>query len=400
MASGFRRAGLTVLLGSVLGFGINLALTPVLSRLVDPATFGSFMSVAATAAVFVGVSTMRLEVLAQGGGGVDSGDALRLASLLLWVTAALLGLVLLVGWALGAWGPLWLLVAPLVALGSWQLVGSATLTSRARYRSLAVANFLQGASTGLLQTGLAAVSPTVGGLAAGALLGRLGWAPHLPRWPSWRQARCTWTALRRRAVPAGTSAAINSLAGQAQILLPAALYGSSAAGFFAMAVRLLPAPLAVVSQAASAAAVGEVGRALRTGEGDPAATIRRGMKDLTLVGLLPCSAALALGTWAVPWLLGERWQLSGSILAILAVGVFAQFVVAPFSQVLNLTGHSAWLLRWDVTRLLLLVAAFGVPAVLGYDVRLAAGASSVVLIVVYTWLGRLCLRAASSPSAS
>lgn len=390
---------MTVLVGSVLGFGVNLALTPVLSRLVDPETFGSFMSLAAVAAVFVGVSTMRLEVIAQGS-GVDTRDSLRLASLLLWVCAAVLGVVLVGGWALGLWGATWMLVSPLVALGSWQLVGSATLTLGSRYRPLAVANFLQGAGTGTFQTGLAAVSPTVGALAAGALLGRAGWAVHLPRWPSWRRARSTWSQVRSRAVTAGASAAINSLAGQAQILLPAALYGPVAAGFFAMAIRLLPAPLAVVGQAAAAAVVGEVGRAIRTGQGDPAGTIRRGMRDLAIVGFLPCVAAGVLGVWAVPWLLGERWQQTGLLLALLAPGVFAQFVVAPFSQVLNLTGHSRWLLRWDTTRLLLLLAAFGVPAGLDYDVTVAAGACSVVLLAVYTWMGYLCVGAVGDSESS
>src|SRR5690349_11913384 len=63
--SGFRRAGLKVLIGSAAGAGLALVLTPVLSRLVSPEVFGSFMTLVALASVFVGVSTMRLEVASQ-----------------------------------------------------------------------------------------------------------------------------------------------------------------------------------------------------------------------------------------------------------------------------------------------------------------------------------------------
>lgn len=398
---GFRRAGATVALGSALGFGVALALTPVLSRLVSPQVFGNFMAVVAVAALLTGVSTLRLEILAQAYSDERQARTLRLALGTMWVTSAIVALITVVGWVMGVLEPRWLWVAPMVALGSWQLVGSARLVVAGQYRSLAVANFVQGSSTGVAQVGLAAVSPAMWALSTGVVAGRLVWWRHLPSLPRRHEVVSTWLLNRARAVRAGSSALINSTAGQVQILLPALLYGPVAAGVFAMAVRLLPAPLMVISQAMAAAAIGEVGRSLRDQDGRTRSIVRRGLRDLFILGILPCVAVAVLAPFVTGRLLGERWEEVGVILAVLSAGVLAQFCAAPFSQVLNLTGHSGRLLVWDVTRLVALGGAFVAPSVMGQPLSVAAGVYSVTLVLLYVFLSALVLgavRASGGPS--
>ena len=57
-----RKAGFTVLIGSGLGSAVSLLVTPLISRVFDPAVYGKFALITGVTSVFVGVSTFRLEV--------------------------------------------------------------------------------------------------------------------------------------------------------------------------------------------------------------------------------------------------------------------------------------------------------------------------------------------------
>lgn len=393
--SGFRRAGLKVLVGSAAGAALALVLTPVLSRLVTPGVFGSFMTLVALASVFVGVSTMRLEVAGQSEPEEDeAASVLGLAMTLAVVLGAAITAVTVVAWWLGLTSALALTIGPLVAIASTQLVGAASLARQRNYGALARANFLQNGGMTAAQTALAALSPTIGALVAGFVVSRLAWLPHLPRL-LWRRAAVarTWGRHRAYALTAGTSAGINSLAGQVPILLPALVFGDQAAGWFAMALRILVSPLSLVGEAAAAAAVGEISQALRTGAGTARSVLRRGLLDLVLVGAVPAFLAGVFGVAAVPMLLGPQWEETGAIVAALAVGAWAQFAVAPFSQALNLSGRSRWLLVWDVCRLVTITAAFLVPSLLGLGIVAAAACYSAVMVALYAAMSVMCDRA-------
>lgn len=393
--SGFRRAGLTVLIGSAGGAALALVLTPVLSRLVTPGVFGTFMTFVALASVMVGVSTMRLEVAGQAEPDDDEARAvLGLGMSLAVALGVLVTAATVVAFLLDLVPLLTLTVGPMVTIASTQLIGAAWLARRQAYGALAGASFVQNGGLAVAQAGLATLSPTVGALIVGFVLSRAYWFLHIPRFV-WRRtaARRVWRRHRAYALTAGTSAGVNSLAGQVPILLPALLYGDQAAGLLAMALRILVSPLALIAEAAAAAAVGEISQAIRIQSGQGRAVLRRGLLDLATVGALPSLAAGALGTVAVPWLLGEEWAGAGTIVAVLAAGAWAQFIVAPFSQALNLSGHSRWLLVWDLARLSVVTAAFLVPSSLGLGIVAAAACYSVAMLGLYAAMSIMCDRA-------
>lgn len=386
--SGFRRAGLKVLVGSAGGAALALVLTPVLSRLVTPGVFGSFMTLVALASVLVGVSTMRLEVAGQAEPGDDEARAvLGLGMSLAVALGILVSVATAVAYLLNLVPLLALTVGPMVTIASTQLVGAAWLARRQAYGTLAAASFAQNGGLAVAQAGLAVLSPTVGALVLGFVVSRAYWFLHIPAL-AWRRSEASriWARHRTYALTAGTSAGVNSLAGQVPILLPAALYGDQAAGFLAMALRILVSPLSLIGEAAAAAAVGEISQALRSRSGQARVVLRRGLLDLAVIGAVPALAAGTLGVVAVPWLLGDQWAATGTIVSALALGAWAQFVVAPFSQTLNLSGRSTWLLRWDVCRLLLVIGAFLVPSLSGLGIVAAALTYSVVMVGLYAAL--------------
>ena len=400
------RAGFTILLGSAGGFGLALILTPVISRLYAPSVFGTFAVVTALVAVFVGLSTFRLEVLAQR--SVDDAEAERLLHLAVltalgWGVAVGLvsGVVVLVT-DVGAY---LLTTGPLVTIASLQLVGSARLTRERRYRELAGLNFAQGAGTAVLQVVAGWIAGTAGSLIAGFAAARLVWLTAVrglsqawrTRHAYRRSLTSMWRKSRRYAAVSGCAAAINSVGSQLPLLLSSLLFGQAEVGFLAMAIRLLVAPMAIVGQAAAVASVGEIGQLLR--QQDPAAPtmVCRGMWYLLALGALPCAAASVVGPWLVPWLLGPEWAQTGHLLFWLALGTLAQFAVAPFSQMLNLTGHHAWMLCWDACRLLVVGLAMTLPAAFGQPLDVAVAAYSLSSVVLYAILGFVCTRAVASP---
>lgn len=390
--SKFRSATLRVTIGSALGYLITLLLTPVLSRLFGPEAFGLSATVIAVISVFTGISTFRLEVFAQRSTDEQEARTIFRYGLL---CAASWGLLVSVV-ALVAWWQLevdwpWLLVGPLVFLASLQLIGGAVLTRQRRYTALATANFTQGAGTGVAQMLLGFVQASPLSLVLGFGAARLVWFFPLSRLRAPRDSAPVRVPdeVRRDAPVAGVSALVNSLGGQLTILVASALYGAVEAGLLAMAIRLLVSPLAIIGQAAAAASIGELGRLIRAGSGEGASVVKSAMRDLALVGAVPCVGLALVGLFFASPLLGPEWEQAGQMMALLAPGTLLQFAVSPFSQLLNITGRSRQLLVWDVVRVVVLSVALVLPWHLGASILVTVACYSATLIPLYVWMAVL-----------
>jgi O-antigen/teichoic acid export membrane protein len=378
--------------------GVSLLATPFISRLFDPTVYGSFALITGVTSVFVGISTFRLEIQSlRVGNNAEAIGLIRLGLL----TSLIWGLALTVaaGAAIVLWhaNRFWLSMGTLVFVSSLQLLGSAALTRARRYRSLAVANFLQGAGLGVAQLLLGLVNTGAGALLGGFGLARLGWIPTLRQSDSEKGGMFTlWNHNRRFALIAGSSAFLNSLTTALPVLLTSLFYGDATVGQLAIATRVLVTPLGIVGQAASSANLGEVGRLLRCGDVRAPQLVRHGMRDLLVLGLIPCGVAGALGTWVVPLILGAAWQEAGLLLAVLALGTLGQFVAVPFSQLLNLTGNNRLQLIWDTGRFCATILSIGIPWALGMSPVWAIASWSVTLTVVYGSLMYMIVRAVAN----
>ena len=395
---GVRKASAIVLIGGGLGLAISTLLTPLITRVFDPAVYGSFAVITAVTSVFVGISTFRLEVQAQKvTNDAEASALIRLGFVASCAWGAVLTMATCVAVALWHVNAYWLSMGVLVVLASLQLLGTAVLTRERRYRSLAIANFIQGAGLGIIQLMLGLVSAGVGSLLAGFGAARLGWIPTLRQPKNKRPRMATlWRGNRRFAATAGSSALINSLTSVLPVLLISFFYGTAAAGELAIAVRILVVPLGVIGSAAGSANVGEVGRLLRSGDRSAVRVVRSGMRDLLTVGLIPCGLAAALGVWAVPFILGREWREAGVLLAVLSVGSLAQFVVAPFSLLLSMTGQNRFLLMWDTMRFGVTVLSLFIPEQLGLSSAWAIGAYSVTFAGVYGALAWMIIRSVTA----
>lgn len=387
-----RRSASTVLVGTAAANGIAWLLNLVLARIFDSGTFGTAGAVVAIASIFIGVSTMRLEVLSQ---RVESDDE---ANVLL---SSALGLA--IWWGVGTtvvtclaliWGaPLyWLGLGVMVTTGSLQLIGAATLTRSRRYGRLTWANMQQAAGMNLLQVGLGLISAGVASILAGFAAARLVWLPLLrgirPNLQPWRGLS---REQRQFAKTAGLSALLNSSATQISALLVLLFYSSDQTGNYVMALRML-APLAVLSQAVAAAAIGEVGSLIR--QSQPwYPTVRKTMLALLVIGGVLCAGMAGFGIVGEPWFFANFPGI-GEMMAVLALGSWLQFAVSPFSQLLNVTGSHRSLLVWDVIRLVSLTLAWIIPGLLGAPVLVSVLSYSVFMAAIYVVLWAMLRRAA------
>lgn len=384
--SRLRRGTAIVFLGSVLGYGINYLATPLLGRLVTPEAFGLFSATLALASLFTGVSTMRLEVFAASvASAAHQHNARMLALLLAAATSALVLLGALVAWTVAGSSPLWMMAAPMVFMGSLQLVATARYSVARAYPAMGVGNLIQGGGTAVAQLGLATLSPSALALTGGFLLARVHWFLALRGHGRTRlPLRGTWRRARSFARPAGASAFLNSAGGQAPVLLVTALFGAAGAGVFAMAVRLLVGPLAILAQAVGSTTMGEIGRMSAARDPELPRTVDALIRQLGVLMLIPCALTAVLAPRLVPFALGPGWDQVGTVIQVLAIGAFAQAVGSPLTQILNLTHRSGLMLSWDTARLATIMITFVAVPLLGGGVVLVSMVYSAVMVVLYT----------------
>jgi O-antigen/teichoic acid export membrane protein len=166
-----------------------------------------------------------------------------------------------------------------------------------------------------------------------------------------------------------------------------------------MAVRLLQSPLSIIGDAVATASLGEIGRLIRTQPQAVRTAVRVGMRDLLRFGVVVCGLAAALGVVLVPGILGSSWKQTGVVVSLLSAGALAQFVVVPFSQVLNMTGRHAELLRWDVLRLVVLALAWSVPALTGQSLGVTVAVYSGAMVLIYWRMTILLIGRSASPAS-
>ncbi|MCA8997456.1 MAG: hypothetical protein KDA80_10725, partial [Planctomycetaceae bacterium] len=108
-------------------------------------------------------------------------------------------------------------------------------------------------------------------------------------------------------------------------------------GQFALANRAILLPLMVISQAVTHVYVCEASRMIREKNRALPNLVQSTAWQLALVGGgLSLSAAL-LGPLLFTTIFGQKWAVAGTIVPLLAVSGFAQFVGGPLNQILVLT---------------------------------------------------------------
>lgn len=368
MNAGLLRATLTLLTGSVLAHALPLLLGPLLTRLYTPEDFGQFALLWAMATNLSVVGCARYE-FALPLESSPSRAALLMAlcaRLLLAVTLASVAVALvLIFWKDLAQA--WLLPLAVLAGGSTQWL-TLWATRSQRFGLLSLARLVQQGGGAVLQTLLGLLQmgatglllgPIVAGLFAAGLLARPapqgGWARL------WLQplVRLKAMATRHRDFPLFNTphAFVGALQDTLTLLLIAAWAGDAAAGFWALSLRYLKAPSALLGGALSQALYPLLLQANSASQAR--ALVQRSMLALAALAIPLAALLLLWGPVLFTTLFGDQWRDAGALARGLSLYIALHFIASPLSVVTLAWRAQPWALRLALVGQLVFFAGLG-----------------------------------------
>lgn len=387
--------------GTVASQLIGVAVTPLLTRLFTPATFGilaSYISILMTLKVVIGLRYEMAIPLAT-----SDEEAISVMGAALAAVVMLVGSGSLFGWVVLPWllsfehlAPLttvaWLLPLGLLAAGLYQTLSFWAIRERL-YNAIAVTTLTQGFGRSLVQVaaGLVTAGPT--GLVAGEIVGQGGGIVYMAR-AAWAKVRAHTDALKPRQIRVAAArfirfplmmapaSLLNSAGAQIPALLLATCYGTQVAGWYYVTQRLLALPVHLVSTAMGQVFLGEVAQLARN---DPQELQRRFntiTRKLLIAGLAPMALLMLGAPWAIALLLGESWHTAGVYVQWLTVSFLLKFSYDGLINLALVERHD-YALLWAAVRLILVIAAVLGANFLNASALTAVGALSLAFSVGY-----------------
>lgn len=347
-APGVRRGIASIMGGNAAGQVILIFGTLLIATIYTPEAVGQYSFLMAVTLVLAGVAGLRLEWLLA----LVPEDSE--ASTVWWAylyTAVVFCLLLALSLGLlehleapSATGsvPLGWALLPLMVLATAVFSGATQVAVRGRaYGSIGVRGVTSAATTAISQVALGLADMAVRSLVIGYLLGRLVSAVTLLRvLGRGLLPMASLTAVRSvyrdnwRYPAAYAPLSLLNLAGMyAPIAVVIHAYGPAAAGQLGLAQALVLAPLGLLSTAASQVFMGELTSAIRAASPSTAKDYLRASK-LLLAAAVPALIVLwAFTPRLVPAVLGDRWEVAGTLAAYIAISACAGLVASPLSYV-------------------------------------------------------------------
>lgn len=397
----WRSLGL-VLTGTVAAQSIPLLGSLFIARIYAPAEFGIFSAwlglVMMAAVVVTGRFEMSLAVIAD---GPPRRFAMVATLCTILLVSSFFSLVAGVAYFSGMLnievGPvIVILFLPAALLAGVMHTWQAWAAAEGNYRGLSWIRIFQAFVVTVVQISLGVFSPTSLGMILGYVLGTaagMGLAVYfMPINPFvtiskanfYSSLKAFWLSQRRfplLALPADT---INAASGQLPLLLIASRFGTEASGLFALALRVLGAPIGLIGSAVLDVFKRSAASSYRD-KGHCKEEYARTFWLLAIGGVV-----LALGVMVVAESLfvvafGEPWRQAGTI-AIWLMPMFAlRFVASPLSYVFYITGKQHVDLYWQCSLLAMTIASFMLPSSFAASIKIYAAGYS-LLYVVYAIL--------------
>ncbi|MCH8559406.1 lipopolysaccharide biosynthesis protein [Nesterenkonia sp. DZ6] len=405
------RSGISrILSGSLLGQGVLLGVSPLLTRLYTPADFAALAVFTALATILGSIATLSWEraiVIPRSEAQARSVLGLGLLSVLVLSSATaaaayFLGTDLDALFGVHVFADLWWLLPSTVAVfGLFQLL-SAWLIRMQAYGQIAARNVFQGLSQAISTVSLGFLGVGTGGLISGAAVGRTVGLLGVVPWRSLRPANgqswarfCT-VARRYKRFPliATWSRSMNILGLQLPAILIVAFYGVWEAGMYALTVKVLATPIGIVTTAVSEYFEGVFSGRLRSHASGLSSMVLGISGRLAVIAILPTLTVVLLGPVIFEWTFGQEWRKAGEFARVVVVFYAFQFAISPISRVLLVLEKQFLQLTWDVFRMVLMLLAILLPVALGGTLIQALIGVAASQTVAYTVLLWICFREA------
>jgi len=377
--------------------GLVAAISPILTRLYTAEDFGILAVFTGILSICVALVALRYDLaipLPENDG--DAANLLVSALCLVFVTSVLIGGGFWVfrekiGATLGVPGfaaYVWLLPFGLVGRGMYEVLNYWAVRVK-EYKALARTRIAQGVGAAGVQLGVGALVAGPIGLLVGKIVGHTAGVSSLALIV--RKAKSALGKVhpgrmvqkmkryRRFALIAVPGQLLNNAGLHVPALLLSTFFGATVTGWYALAERVLNAPISLVSKAIQQVYFGEAAEQVREQPGEMLHLFDDVSWKLLLLGILPALGAFFLGPPLFDFVFGDEWRTAGRYIRILSPMLLVRFVASPLSQTLNILERQGLMFVWEAMRLFLIVAAF----VMGH----MAGLSDIQTMIAFSGAG-------------
>jgi O-antigen/teichoic acid export membrane protein len=393
--------GRTLILGQLLGQAAQLAVVPVLSRAFPPSEYGHLQTATAIAVLLLPVATLRLEFMIPVRSWEDAVAMTRLGYATSVGAGALCGLAAVLAAVTGseAWQQVLTMVAVVLCAQAWIILDNAWLIRDGELNRLGARNAIAGTATAALQLAVAHFDLPIVYLALAMFAGRLIAAAvtfrRRPTTPEPDRPIRSDPYTLGRATSTIAAGILSSASVQSLLLFCAALMGPAEAGIVGMALRIAGLPVVLIGQSLSQYVQAKTATKLDREQLGP--LVRQLSGQLSILGLVTAVPMLLLAPLVATPLLGNEWQGTGTVIALLAVPLGLQVVMSPLAVLFITLNRSSQLLALQTFRLVLATALAAIALAMGGGLQLVVAFHSLGTSVAYVMLWFFLKRAVESP---
>lgn len=373
--SAFLRAVGLLAGGATFAHGITALALPIVTRLYSPQDFSVLAVFTGALATIAVAACLRFDVaIPLPKDDAEAINVLALALVSAVIVAALLSVVLTAAPSFvtslvnqPGLGPfLWLIPVGVLLAGAFSALQN-WFVRRKEFSTIAATRIAQATAGSGAQIGLGLVAVGAGGLVVGQALssgaGCVGLFFRLVKGDrallariSLRGMKSAWAAYDRFPKFSALEALCNSAGMQVPIIMIAALAAGPEAGFVALAMFVMQAPMGLIGSAISQVFLSRAPEEYRNGRlGELTASVLNG---LLRSGIGPLIFAGIVAPVILPALLGgEQWRRAGELVAWMMPWFIMQFLTAPISMSLHVMNHQRTALLLQIFGFFLRVVA-------------------------------------------
>lgn len=385
--------------GTVVGQGVAVLASPVLTRLYSPESFGLFSTFAAVLSILVALSSLRYEMaIPLPESDDDAVGVLALSLVLVLITGLVTAMVLVLlqfsGSPAGAaggpgWSHWWYLPIGVVLAGGYQAVNYWAVR-KGMFGAISRTKMERGVVSTLGQVLLGLLQGGAGGLVVGHVLGQGSGTltlvsrslrqPGGPRRPSPLDLLRLAARFRRFPLFSSWSSVANALSVQLPILLLGLFFSPAVVGLYALGVRVLQTPMSLIGSAIGQVFFGRAADARRSGLlAELSLSTYRTLVQfgVPVIAFIGAAAPLLFG-----WLFGAEWAAAGHYAQWLTPWLCLVFVGSPLSTLPAIMERQGASLAFDASLLTARALAL-VAGGLSGSVVLTIGLFSAVSVVCW-----------------
>jgi O-antigen/teichoic acid export membrane protein len=351
--SDFGRGILKIVGGTAIAQIIAFGASPLLTRIYEPETFGIFATLMGLASILTVISSLSYDVaIPVPRRNTVAINTIILCLILLGIHLVVTTLLLLAfSTEIAKWfpedtiSPNWLFAIPMMVtiLGFNQIATSGALRAQ-NFNAISSSKVIQASTTAICQAALSLTGAA--GLIAGMVVGQIAGAK--PLWNaafpsesikciSLRGVRRSFIRFRRFPLFEGPFSLVNSAGNFLPPVLLVAFFGTTIGGLFALAQRVLSAPIGMLASASGQVFFSSAAKANR--EGSLGTLVGRVHSNLTRL-VLPSLMLIALtGPNAFSFIFGERWRDAGIIATLMTPWLYMQALGSSVSTVWVIQGN-------------------------------------------------------------